>query len=102
MQQKTKNQTFPRTKKKKNTYAYNNADKLPEIDFFYADIHSNLKFHLKNPMKKKITNAKGISLVSILWCWSIYLSFGSSTILFSHCPEFSDYCEAVHIISYIC
>ena len=27
------------------TYGYNN---LPEIDFFYADIHGNLKFRLKN------------------------------------------------------
>ena len=31
-------------------YAYNNADKLPEIDFLYADIHGNLKFCLKNPI----------------------------------------------------
>ena len=35
------------------TYAYNNADKLPEIDFFSADIHGNLKIRLKNPINNK-------------------------------------------------
>ena len=35
------------------TYSYNNADKLPEIDFFYADIHGNHKFRLKNAINNK-------------------------------------------------
>ena len=35
------------------TYPYNNADKLPEIDFFYADIHVNLKLRLKNAISNK-------------------------------------------------
>ena len=35
------------------TYAYNNAEKLLEIDFFYTEIHSNLKFCLKNPISNK-------------------------------------------------
>ena len=29
---------------------------------------------------------------------SIYLSSGLSAILFSHLPEFADYCEALHIL----
>ena len=37
-------------KRKTLKYAYHNADKLPEIDYFYADIHGNLKFRLKNPI----------------------------------------------------
>ena len=35
------------------TYAYNNAGKLPEIDFFYSDIHGNLEFQLKNTISNK-------------------------------------------------
>ena len=38
------------------TYAYNNADKLPETDF-YADIHGNLKICLKNPINNKFAYA---------------------------------------------
>ena len=44
MLQKTKNQTFPHTKKKNSDICL----QLPEIDFFYAGIHCNLKFRLKN------------------------------------------------------
>ena len=55
MQQKTKNQTFSLTQRRRKTltYSYNNADKLPEIDFFSADIHGNLKIRLKNPINNK-------------------------------------------------
>ena len=55
---KNKKSNFSSHEEEKLTYAYNNADKLPEIDFFYADIHSNLKFCLKNPMKKKSLTLK--------------------------------------------
>ena len=46
---------FSLTQKRRKTltYAYNNFDKLPEIDFFYADIHGNLKFRLKNAINNK-------------------------------------------------
>ena len=40
--------SLPQGRRKTLIYAYNNADKLPETDFFYADIHGNLKFRLKN------------------------------------------------------
>ena len=54
---------------------------------------------LKNGNKKlKNTNSKCKVLNSILWCWSMCLSFGLSTILFSHHPEFSDYREALHVL----
>ena len=55
---KNKKSNFSSHEEEKLTYAYNNADKLPEIDFFYADIHSNLKFCLKNLMKKKSLTLK--------------------------------------------
>ena len=45
--------SLTQTRRKTLTYAYNNADKLPEIDFFYADIHGNLKIRLKNPINNK-------------------------------------------------
>ena len=45
--QKTK-LSLAQKRRKTLKYAYNNADKLPEIDFLYADIHGNLKFCLKN------------------------------------------------------
>ena len=41
------------------TYAYNNAEKLPEIDFFYADIHGNLKFRLKNAISSRFVYSFG-------------------------------------------
>ena len=52
---KKQNIKFPLTqwRRKTLTYAYNNADSLPEIDFFYADIHGSLKFCLKNPINNK-------------------------------------------------
>ena len=54
MQQKQKIKlSLTQRRRKTLTYAYNNADKLPEIDFFYVDIHSNLKFRLKNPINNK-------------------------------------------------
>ena len=45
-------------------YVYNNAGKLPEIDFFYADIHGNLKFRLKNAIYKKFVYSFRDELVS--------------------------------------
>ena len=54
MQQKQKIKlSLTQRRRKTLTYTYNNADKLPEIDFFYVDIHSNLKFRLKNPINNK-------------------------------------------------
>ena len=53
-QQKRKNQTFPHTKKKKHSHiCLQQCWKLPEIDFFYADIHGNLKFRFRNPINNK-------------------------------------------------
>ena len=50
-----KNQVATDKKKKKNTdYAYKNLDKLPNVNFFYADIHGNLKLRLNEPINNKI------------------------------------------------
>ena len=54
MQQKTKNKLSLTKRRGKNlTYAYNNDEKLPKIDFFYADIQGNHKVHLKNAINNK-------------------------------------------------
>ena len=52
---KNKKSNYPSHKEEKKTltYGYSNADKLAEIDFFYAGIHSNLKFRLKNAINNK-------------------------------------------------
>ena len=50
-----KNQVATDKKKKKNTdYAYKILDKLPNVNFFYADIHGNLKLRLNKPINNKI------------------------------------------------
>ena len=49
-----KNQAVTNKKKKKNTYAYEISDKLPNKNFFYADIHGNLKLQLNEPINNKI------------------------------------------------
>ena len=41
-------------KRKTLTYPYNNAEKPPGIDFFYADIQGNLKHRLKNAINNKL------------------------------------------------
>ena len=54
MQQKTKIKlSLTQRRRKTITYAYSNANKLPEIDFFYIDIHGNLKFRFKNAVSNK-------------------------------------------------
>ena len=50
--QKTK-LSLTQRRRKTLTYAYNNAIKLSQIDFFYVDIHGNLKFRLKNAISNK-------------------------------------------------
>ena len=49
-----KNQAVTNKKKKKNNYAYEISDKLPNVNFFYADIHGNLKLQLNEPINNKI------------------------------------------------
>ena len=43
------------TKKRRNTlkYAYKIQNQVTNVDFFYADIHGNLKFRLKKPINNK-------------------------------------------------
>ena len=49
-----KNQAVTNKKKKKNNYAYEISDKLPNVNFFYAGIHGNLKLQLNEPINNKI------------------------------------------------
>ena len=49
-----KNQAVTNKKKKKNNYAYEISDKVPNVNFFYADIHGNLKLQLNEPINNKI------------------------------------------------
>ena len=49
-----KNQAVTNKKKKKNNYAYEISDKLLNVNFFYADIHGNLKLQLNEPINNKI------------------------------------------------
>ena len=43
MQQKTKNKLSLTKRRRKNlTYAYNNDEKLPKVDFFYADMQKTV------------------------------------------------------------
>ena len=46
---------MPLTRKRRKTltYAYKISDKLPNKDFFYADIHGNLKLRLIEPINNK-------------------------------------------------
>ena len=54
MQQKTKTKlSLTQRRGQTITYAYSNANKLPEIVFFYIDIHGNLKFCFKNAVSNK-------------------------------------------------
>ena len=43
-----------RKRRKTLTYAYKISDKLPNVSFFYADIHGNLKLRLNKPINNKI------------------------------------------------
>ena len=46
--------SLTRKRRKTLTYAYKISDKLPNVNFFYADIHSNLKLQLNEPINNKI------------------------------------------------
>ena len=46
--------SLTRKRRKTLTYAYKISDKFPNVDFFYADIHSNLKLRLNETVNNKI------------------------------------------------
>ena len=46
--------SLTRKRRKTSTYAYKISDKLPNVNFFYADIHGNLKLWLNEPINDKI------------------------------------------------
>ena len=46
--------SMARKRRKTLTYAYKISDKLPNVSFFYADIHGNLKLRLNKPINNKI------------------------------------------------
>ena len=46
--------SLTRKRTKTVTYAYQISNKLPNVNFFYADIHSNLKLQLNEPINNKI------------------------------------------------
>ena len=48
------NLSLTRKRRKTLTYAYKIADKLPNANFFYVDIHVNLKLRLNKPIYNKI------------------------------------------------
>ena len=50
-----KNQAVLARKRRKTlTYVYKISDKWPNVNFFYADIHSNLRLQLNEPINNKI------------------------------------------------
>ena len=46
--------SLTRKRRKTLTYAYKVSGKFPNVDFFYADIHSNLKLRLNETVNNKI------------------------------------------------
>ena len=46
--------SLTRKRRKTLTYAYKISGKLPNVKFFYADIHGNLKLRLNEPINNKI------------------------------------------------
>ena len=46
--------SLTRKRRKTPTYAYRISDKLPNVNFFYADIHGNLALRLNKPINNKI------------------------------------------------
>ena len=46
--------SLTRKRRKTLTYAYKISDKLPNVNFFYADIHGKLKIRLNEPINNKI------------------------------------------------
>ena len=46
--------SLTRKRRKTLTYAYKISDKFPNVDVFYADIHSNLKLRLNETVNNKI------------------------------------------------
>ena len=46
--------SLTRKRRKTLSYAYKISDKLPNVNFFYADIHGSLKLRLNEPINKII------------------------------------------------
>ena len=48
------NLSLTRKRRKTLIYVYKISDKLPNVNFFYAEIHGNLKLRLNKPINNKI------------------------------------------------
>ena len=53
------------------TNVYSNSNSIPEIDFFYADIHSNLKFRLKNAINNNLSNKRELLILFENFGWDL-------------------------------